>query len=363
MGCTPPDAESLTVQPGPGYGDSIGGMTIAGGIMGALFHRERTGKRSRSTSRSSVSGLWAMGPTVALSLQLGMPWRPPPTGSGAGGPSNPLVGTYRTQDGGFIALSCLQGFHYWPGACRAIGREDLIADDRFASNELLATNANAAPPFSPPSLRRPRWPNGAARLAGFDGQWSVAQDTLEAVADPQVEANGYVLETVNAAGVPFSLVTAPVQFSGAAATAQTGTRVQRASRRGAGRAGLRHRCHSGSGGGGCRGLRAGDIDFRASFGGGPGFQGNTGRTRRPTCGPRCGRETAWRNRESSGPRERGSSEVLRCRGARHRPCRGRRRLPDGDTTPGAPSSGSQRQPDHRGRGRGAGGVEIEWGVT
>jgi len=27
-----------------------------------------------------------------------------------------------------------------------------------------------------------------------------------------------VLETVNAAGVPFSLVTAPVQFSGAAAT-------------------------------------------------------------------------------------------------------------------------------------------------
>jgi len=30
--------------PGPGFGDSIGAMTIAGGMMGALFHRERTGE-------------------------------------------------------------------------------------------------------------------------------------------------------------------------------------------------------------------------------------------------------------------------------------------------------------------------------
>ena len=32
------------VRPAPGFGDSIGAMTIAGGIMGALFHRERTGE-------------------------------------------------------------------------------------------------------------------------------------------------------------------------------------------------------------------------------------------------------------------------------------------------------------------------------
>jgi crotonobetainyl-CoA:carnitine CoA-transferase CaiB-like acyl-CoA transferase len=37
------------------------------------------------------------------------------------------------------------------------------------------------------------------------------------VSDPQVEANGYVQETANAAGIPFSLVTTPVQFDGAPA--------------------------------------------------------------------------------------------------------------------------------------------------
>ena len=53
-----------------------------------------------------------------------------------------------------------------------------------------------------------------ARLESFDGQWSVAQDTLEVVADPQVEANGLLGETTTSDGVPFQLVTTPVQFAG-----------------------------------------------------------------------------------------------------------------------------------------------------
>ena len=35
----------------PAFGDSIGGMYIAGGISAALFHRERTGEAVESTSR------------------------------------------------------------------------------------------------------------------------------------------------------------------------------------------------------------------------------------------------------------------------------------------------------------------------
>ena len=50
------------------------------------------------------------------------------------------------------------------------------------------------------------------RLAAFDGQWAVVQDTLEAAADPQTVANGYVQDCETAAGVPFQLAAAPVQF-------------------------------------------------------------------------------------------------------------------------------------------------------
>ena len=215
LGCTPPDAEGIVAQPGPGYGDSIGGMTIAGGIMGALFHRERTGEAVSVDVSLLGVGLWSMSPAVALSLQMGFPWRPPAAGSGGGGgPSNPLVGTYKTEDGRFLAFTCLQGFHYWPGACRAIGREDLIVDERFTTHELLSANAGVARELLTEVFASAPLAEWKKRLADFDGQWSFAQDTLEVVSDPQVEANGYLGETQTAAGVPFQLVTTPVQFGG-----------------------------------------------------------------------------------------------------------------------------------------------------
>ena len=39
-----PDLDGMIGQPAPAYGDSIGAMTIAGGIAAALLHRERTGE-------------------------------------------------------------------------------------------------------------------------------------------------------------------------------------------------------------------------------------------------------------------------------------------------------------------------------
>ncbi len=110
MGTTPTDVDYLAGQPGPGYGDSIGGMTIAGGIMGALFHRERTGEALPLDVSLLGVGMWAMSPAIALSLQLDMPWRPGPSRGGGPGLPNPLVGTYVTQDNRFLAFSCLQGF-------------------------------------------------------------------------------------------------------------------------------------------------------------------------------------------------------------------------------------------------------------
>src|SRR2546423_934950 len=40
LGVKRPDYDHVPNPPGPGFGDSIGAMTIAGGIAAALFHRE-----------------------------------------------------------------------------------------------------------------------------------------------------------------------------------------------------------------------------------------------------------------------------------------------------------------------------------
>src|SRR5436190_11971106 len=96
LGGKPPDQERVPMQPAPGFGDSIGAMTIAGGIMGALFHRERTGEATTVDAALLGTGMWAMGQAVALSLVLGLPWAPPPDERIS---ANPLSRTYTTADG------------------------------------------------------------------------------------------------------------------------------------------------------------------------------------------------------------------------------------------------------------------------
>jgi crotonobetainyl-CoA:carnitine CoA-transferase CaiB-like acyl-CoA transferase len=54
-------------------------------------------------------------------------------------------------------------------------------------------------------------------LRDFPGQWAVVQDTLQAAADPQSQANGYIQETSTAAGVGFRLVAVPIQHDDAPA--------------------------------------------------------------------------------------------------------------------------------------------------
>src|SRR5918998_6639742 len=96
IGAKRPEYDLVPVPPAPGFGDSIGGMTIAGGIMGALFHRERTGEATTVDVSLLGTGLWAMGQAIALSLVLDRPWMPPPAAAMG---SNPLSRNYDTKDG------------------------------------------------------------------------------------------------------------------------------------------------------------------------------------------------------------------------------------------------------------------------
>lgn len=211
IGAKRPEYDLIPVPPAPGFGDSIGGMTIAGGIMGALFHRERTGKATVVDVSLLGTGLWAMGQAVALSLVLGVPWTAPPADRLA---FNPLTRNYETKDRRLLAFTCLQPAKYWPLMCDTIGRTDLKDDPRFADSANLMKNASAAAASLEEVFASATLEEWCERLAAFEGQWCVVQDTLEAAKDPQTVANGYLQECRTAAGTPFRLVAAPVQYDG-----------------------------------------------------------------------------------------------------------------------------------------------------
>jgi len=208
-GARRPEYDLIPVPPAPGFGDSIGAMTIAGGILGALFHRERTGESTIVDVSLLGVGMWAMGQAIALSLALNVPWAPPPADRLS---SNPLSRNYQTEDGRSLAFTCLQAGKYWPPLCAAIGRPELATDPRFADHASLLENSAAAVEILTGVFASATLEAWRDILASFSGQWAVVQDTLEAVVDPQTVANGYVQECHTASGTPFRLVAAPVQF-------------------------------------------------------------------------------------------------------------------------------------------------------
>jgi crotonobetainyl-CoA:carnitine CoA-transferase CaiB-like acyl-CoA transferase len=204
-----PEYGHVPAPPGPGFGDSIGAMTLAGGIMGALYHRERTGEATIVDVSLLASGMWAMGQTIGLSMVLDMPWAPP----GGSGKRNPLTGNYKTKDGHWVAVTCLQAGKYWPSACEVIiGRPELATDPKFADHAALLENSPEAIEILETVFAQHTLAEWRERLADFTGQWAIAQDTLEAAADPQSVANGYIQDCITAGGVPFKMVAAPVQY-------------------------------------------------------------------------------------------------------------------------------------------------------
>ena len=212
MGTWVPGEPDPPGQPGPAFGDSMGAMTIAGGISAALLARERTGEGQSLEVSLLGTGMWAMGAGIAMSGVSGTPWR----GFSLGGRNtfNPLVSSYRTSDDRHLALCCLQAFRYWAPLCEAIGRPDLITDERFADHESLTAHAGDAWDILTEVFAGATLGEWRDRLADFEGQWSPYLDTLELFDDPQVHANDYIQDAVTADGVPFRLVTTPVQFNG-----------------------------------------------------------------------------------------------------------------------------------------------------
>jgi crotonobetainyl-CoA:carnitine CoA-transferase CaiB-like acyl-CoA transferase len=208
---TPSDSERLIGMPTGAYGDSIGGMTIAGGIAAALYARKATGETSVVDVSLLSVGAWATQFSVNLALMGGAPLPKPPTPTHSGSPGNPLTGSFRTADGRFIMMSMLQPTKYWPEFCDRMGRPDLVADPRFVGEEILKNGYAGGDIVAEivASLSLAEWER---RMDGAEGQWALVQNTYEVGMDPSLRANGFIAKVTDADGIERELVANPVQF-------------------------------------------------------------------------------------------------------------------------------------------------------
>jgi crotonobetainyl-CoA:carnitine CoA-transferase CaiB-like acyl-CoA transferase len=213
-----PEGSEYPVWQRAGFGDSGSGASLAGGVVAALYRRERTGAPSVVDVSLLGTALWQLFPDVVAAPanrdRYGADGRVPHLPPRDAFP-NPLTNYYRTKDGRFLFLTMMESDRFWPDLCAHLGRTDLRDDPRFTDHATRTEHAREL-------IRELDEVFGARTLAEWKetlrtlrGVWSPVQTALETHTDEQVVANGYLQPVTTAGGHEISLVHGPVQFDGA----------------------------------------------------------------------------------------------------------------------------------------------------
>ena len=209
---TPEEIDGALSQGIPAFGDSIGGMNIAGGISAALFHRERTGEPAEIDVSLLSTAWWAAGASVTQGMETGETMRslmPDNTAS-----VNPLMANYITSDGGIINLCIVSPTGYIRDTFEHHGLGELADDPRFRDVLPLIENASAGVQLIAQAFRAKPFEYWRRHLKTMKGQWAPFQSLVDLGGDEQAIANDMIVEVESAdGGKPFRVVRGPVQFN------------------------------------------------------------------------------------------------------------------------------------------------------
>ncbi len=150
---------------------------------------------------------------VMLALRLGVPVRPYDREHAV----NPIVNCFRTKDGRWFWLLLLQADRHWPDLCRAVGREDLMTDDRFADiavrrehGPALVDELDAA--FATKTLSE--W----GEVLDRENVWFAPVNTLNDVVADEVAHEAGVFRDVEGPDGPVTFVATPADFGATPST-------------------------------------------------------------------------------------------------------------------------------------------------
>ena len=192
-----------------GMGDHTTAIAAVSAVCAALLARERTGKGQLVSTSLLRTGTYVLGWDVSIRLRFGK-LEPPYDRFGI---PNPMVNCYRSSDGRWFWLLGLQGDRHWPDVVRAIGRPELLGDERFADiRARRKNNAECVRVLDAEFNTRPMtyWQDVFDRENVW---WAPVQTVDELIADPQARAAGTFVAAPTADGSA-EMVASPADFAG-----------------------------------------------------------------------------------------------------------------------------------------------------
>jgi crotonobetainyl-CoA:carnitine CoA-transferase CaiB-like acyl-CoA transferase len=185
--------------------DKTTGTTAAYATLAALFARERGDGRGQHVEVPMLDSYAAfMLPDV-----LGAATFDPPPDGGSFDMTR-VHRAWQTADG-HIVMMIIED-HQFQGLCRALGREDLVADPRFASLMDRVANLDVVLAIAEEEFRK--WPTAelVERARRFGAPLAPVNDVAAFMADPQVAASGAVVPMEDPEAGPMRFLGNPVRF-------------------------------------------------------------------------------------------------------------------------------------------------------
>ncbi len=211
---SPAELDGPLGQGMPAFGDSIGGMFIAGGISAALFHRAQTGETTELDVSLLSTAWWASGALLSQVMETGE-YSPNAMPRSGGVSVNPFMGNFRASDGGWINLCILSPSGIIRDTFEHLGIPELADDPRFSEPLKLFENAAIASGYIIDAFSKKPFEYWRQHLKTMKGQWAPIQSVRDLLTDDQTVANDMIIEVEGAdGGAPMRLVRGPVQWNG-----------------------------------------------------------------------------------------------------------------------------------------------------
>ena len=192
-----------------GMGDFSAGLALAYGVVLALFIRERTGVAQAVDTSLFQTGIYMLSNDIAGSLVSGLDREKVAREDVV----NPLAGYYETQDQRWIRIGMVQPDLYWSRFCRAIEREALEHDPRFATFEPRIEHHDELFTILVNTFKTKTYDDWTARLTAAGLPWGPVQNAPEVANDAQARANDMFVRMHHPAHGHMEVVSNPVRLS------------------------------------------------------------------------------------------------------------------------------------------------------
>ena len=203
------NSEGVPLNARGGIGDHISGLAALAGLLAAVLEQRHTG-RGRVVEVSLLrTGTYVLGWDLSLQETLGKVAKAEARDSN----QTPLMNSYRASDGRWFFFTGLEANRHIDKVYRALGREDLHEDQRFADAGTLRRHRTEVIAVLDEIIAEHPLDYWAERFDREGVWWAPAQGPADVLADPQLAATDGLLAADGSEPNGGRQINGPVSFS------------------------------------------------------------------------------------------------------------------------------------------------------